>query len=74
MKKKKIIIILIVIAILTFVIPIRKETKREIVSDTNPPGLFFGGGFTTVETFNVYYNIYGVQIMKFSTGEVEEIG
>ena len=70
--KRIIIIVFIVIVILTFVIPIRKGTKREIIMDTNPPG-FYGGGSTTVETFNVYYNLYGIQIIKISTGEVEVI-
>ena len=74
MKKKRIIIIgFIVIVILTFVIPIRKETKREIIGDTDSSGLF-GGGFTTVGTFNIYYNIYGIQIIKISTGEIKRIG
>ena len=73
MKTKRIIIIVfIVIAILTFVIPIRNGTKREIIRDTNPPG-FHGGGSTTIETFNVYYNIYGIQIIKISTWKVEDI-
>ena len=73
MKKKKVIIILLVlIAILSFVIPVKKNTINKVISHDNPPG-FFGGGFTTVEKFNVYYNIYRIPIMKVSTGEIEKI-
>lgn len=75
MKRKKVIIILVLIfiAILSFIIPIRKEEKWKVIKDTNPTG-FYGGGFTTSERYEYYYNIYGLPIMRKPTGEIQTIG
>ena len=37
--KKSIVIILTVILLLSFIIPVRKSSEREIINDTNPPGM-----------------------------------
>lgn len=74
MKKRTIIfLVLILIVILSFIIPIRKEEKWKVIKNTNPDG-FFGGGFTTSEKYEYYYNIYGLPIMRKATGEIQEIG
>lgn len=56
----------------TDIIPIRKEEQWVVINDTNPPG-FFGGGITTSEKFEVYFNIYGVSVFRKSTGEIQNI-
>ena len=66
MKKRILVveIIAILILILSFIIPIRKEEKWIVVEDTNPTG-FFGGGFTTSEKYEIYYNIYNNDKLQF---------
>ena len=71
--KKSVIITIILISILSFIIPIRKEEKWIVINDTNPPG-FYGGGFTTSEKYEIYFNIYGISLFKKSTGEIQNMG
>ena len=71
--KKSLIITIIFISILSFIIPIRKGESWIVINDTNPPG-FFGGGFTTSEKYEIYYNVYGVPIFQKSAGETQTIG
>ncbi|MBO4815878.1 MAG: hypothetical protein J5507_02910 [Clostridia bacterium] len=59
--------------LLSFIIPFRKDSERKTISDTNSAG-FYGGGFTTIEILDVYYNIYGMKLITFPTGETESIG
>lgn len=58
-----------------FIIPIRKEEEWKVINDTNPIGFCtFGGGFTTSEKYEVYYNIYGWRIFKNPTVETQKMG
>lgn len=72
-KKKKIIITIIILLLLSFIIPIKKEENWKVIKDTNPHG-FYGGGFTTSEKYEIYYNIYGLPIFQKSRGETQIIG
>ncbi len=74
MKKKSIVIIAILvgIAILSFIIPIRKEEQWRVISNGNPSG-FFGQGTTTSEKYKIYYNIFGIPIIQKATGETQSI-
>lgn len=72
--KRGIVITIISILILSFIIPIRKEEEWKVINDTNPIGFCtFGGGFTTSEKYEVYYNIYGRRVFEESTGKIQKL-
>ena len=69
MKKENIIaILLLACVILSFVVPIKTEEEWITIEDPNPPG-FFGAGAVISEKYKIYYNIYGLGIIRLATGE-----
>lgn len=68
-KKLKTIVIVIILTIsfLSFIVPIRKEIERETI-DLIKGSTEYEVGYTIFEIFDVYYNIYGIDIIRFSTG------